>query len=199
HGLANLVRALGYDPAIQAQHVSIQAALKITPNDHGLDPAALNGTLALTLTDGALKSIEPGAGRLLGLLNLYALPSRTMLDFSDVVSEGLAFDRISGYFEIISGDAFTDNLVIQTPAARIRIVGRVGLAARDYDQTVTIVPKFGSSLTLAGAVLGGPAVGAAVFALQQLLETPLQNASSITYQLQGSWEQPKIVDPRAEK
>lgn len=197
HGLSALMQALGFEPAIRAQKVTIQGALKIAGNDNGLDPAALNGKLSLALADGVITSIEPGASRLLGLLNLYVLPRRLMLDFSDVVNEGLEFDHISGDFKIFSGDAFTDNLVIETPSAQINIVGRIGLATRDYDQTVTIAPKIDSSLTLAGTVLGGPIVGAAVFALQQLLETPLDRVSSITYQLQGSWDDPEIVDPRA--
>lgn len=198
-GVAQLTRALGFEPAIHAQYVSIDGDLKIAPNDHGLDLAALNGTLSLTLKDGAIRSIEPGAGRLLGLFNLYVLPRRLMLDFSDVVDKGLVFDKISGDFKILSGDAFTDNLVIQAPSAEIRIVGRIGLAARDYDQTVTITPKISSSLTLAGAVLGGPVIGAAIFALQELLETPFEDASSITYQLQGNWGDPKVVAPRTEQ
>lgn len=199
HGFARLLQTLGYDPAIRAQQVALQASLRFAPSDRGLDLAALNGTLSVRLDDGMITSIEPGAGRLLGLLNLYALPRRLMLDFSDVLGEGLAFDTIHGDFKIISGDAFTDNLTIETPAVTIHIVGRVGLATRTYDQTVTLVPQFGSSLTLAGAVLGGPVIGAAIFALQQVLETPIENASSITYQVQGSWGDPKIVNPRAKE
>src|SRR5699024_2719325 len=196
-GLAPLTRAFGYDPALRAQQVSLQGALKITGNDNGLDLSALNGKLSITLTNGTIPSIEPGASRLLGLLNIYALPRRLMFDFSDVVSEGLEFDEISGDFKIFSGDAFTDNLVIRTPSMDIKIVGRIGLAARDYDQTVTVMPKVGTSLTIAGTVLGGPVAGAAVFALQELLQVPLNKLSGITYQLQGSWDNPKIVDPRA--
>lgn len=199
HGVAQLTRALGFEPAIHANHVAIHGNLKFAPNDHGLSLAALNGKLSLTLKDGAIKSIEPGAGRLLGLFNLYALPRRLTFDFSDVIGEGLAFDLIAGNFEIISGDAFTNDLIIQTPSATIKIVGRIGLATRDYDQTVTIIPKIGSGLTLAGTLLGGPAIGAAVFALQELLETPFENASSIVYQLQGSWGDPSIVNAHAKE
>src|SRR5699024_8362697 len=199
HGLANLVRAMGYSPPIRAKQINIQAKLRVAPNDNGLDAAALGGTLELEIGDGSIRSVDPGAGRLLVLLNLYVLPRRLKFDFSDVVSKGLEFDQIAGDFKIYSGDAFTDNLTIKTPGAGIRIVGRAGLATRDYDLNVNITPKFGSSLTLAGALLGGPAVGAAVFALQELLQKPLKNASSISYQLQGSWGNPKIVNPHADK
>ncbi len=196
-GLANLMQTLGYSATIEAETASLRTHLEIGPTDNGLDLYALDGELQLRLDDGTLLSIEPGAGRALGLLNLYVLPRRIMLDFRDVVDEGLAFDNIDGTFDIRQGNAYTDNLAIETPSSVISIDGRIGLAARDYDETVTIVPKFGGGVTLAGTVLGGPVVGAAVFAIQELLKRPIQDASSVSYKLQGSWDDPQIVEPRA--
>ncbi len=196
-GLANLMRTLGYTATIEAETASLRTHLEIAPNDNGLDLYALNGELQLRLDDGTLVSIEPGAGRVVGLFNLYVLPRRIMLDFRDVVDEGLAFDKIRGTFDIRQGNAYTDNLAIETPSSVIRIDGRIGLAARDYDETVTIVPKLGGGMTLAGTVLGGPVLGAALFAIQELLKRPIQDASSISYKLQGSWDDPQIVEPSA--
>jgi len=197
-GLERLLQAvLGQAPGIEAQSVHTRGSLRITPNDNGLSLAALDGDLSLTIKDGRFKAIEPGAGRLLGLLNLYMLPRRMTLDFSDVTGAGLEFDKISGSFDIISGNALTDDLTTWTSAAIIHIIGRIGLAARDYDLDITIVPQVGSSLALASAIFGGPVVGAAVFALQELLQMPLQSISRIHYQVRGSWDQPEIVNPRA--
>lgn len=196
-GLARLLKALGYDPLIRARHMSVEASLRIGLNPNGLDLAALSGQLSLTIDDGIIRSIDPGAGRLLGLFNLYVLPRRLMLDFSDVVAEGLVFDKITGDFNIVSGDAFTDNLTIQTPAATIRIVGRINLAAREYDLTVIVDPKLGSGLAVASTVLGGPVAGVAVFALQKLFDTPLDSLSSFSYQVKGDWNDPRLVNPQA--
>src|SRR5699024_6841236 len=133
-GLERLLQTvLGQAPGIEAQSVHTRGSLRITPNDNGLSLAALDGDLSLTIKDGRFKAIEPGAGRLLGLLNLYMLPRRMTLDFSDVTGAGLEFDKISGSFDIISGNALTDDLTTRTSAAIIHIIGRIGLAARDYD------------------------------------------------------------------
>ena len=43
--------------------------------------------------NGQFAQLEPGVGRLLGVLSLQALPRRITLDFQDVFSEGFAFDR----------------------------------------------------------------------------------------------------------
>ena len=58
----------------------------------------LNGTLSVSLQDGQLRDIEPGAGRMLGLLSVTQLPRRLALDFSDVTDEGLAFNVVKRRF-----------------------------------------------------------------------------------------------------
>ncbi|MDT0634552.1 YhdP family protein [Spectribacter hydrogenoxidans] len=193
-GLARLIQALGFSPSVRADKARVVTALRFEPSAAGLVPERLNGHLSFKLEDGTLVPIEPGAGRVLGLVNFYALPRRLLLDFRDVLNEGMAFDRLQGDFNVTAGDARTDNLRINTPSAIIRIRGRVGLAARDYDQRVTIVPKMSSAAAIAGTVLGGPAVGAALFVAQRLLRKPIAEISSVTYDLTGQWSDPQI-DP----
>lgn len=193
-GLARLIQALGFSPSVRADKARVVTALRFEPAAAGLVPEALNGHLSFKLEDGTLVPVEPGAGRVLGLVNFYALPRRLLLDFRDVLSEGMAFDRLQGDFNVTAGDARTDNLRINTPSAIIRIRGRVGLAARDYDQRVTIIPKMSSAAAIAGTVLGGPVVGAALFVAQRLLRKPIAEISSVTYDLTGQWSDPQI-DP----
>jgi len=199
HGLADLMRILGYTPTLQARTANVHAKLIVNPNAQGLDLNALDGQVSLALDDGTLLSVEPGAGRVLGLTNLYVLPRRLRLDFRDVVDKGLAFDSLNGEFNIDSGNAYTDGLTIETPSSEIAMTGRIGLAARDYDERVTIMPKLGSSVAIASGVLGGPIVGAAVFAFQEMFKEPLQKFSSIAYTLKGSWDEPEFSDPSAQR
>ena len=169
----------------------------IKPNPNGLDLRALDGNLSLAMDHGTLLSVEPGPGRLLGLFNLYVLPRRLRLDFRDVVDKGMAFDKVRADFDIHNGNAFSKNARIKTPSSNITINGRIGLAARDYDEHVTITPKVGSGLAIASALFGGPFIGAAVFAVQELLKQPIKDFSSVGYTLKGSWDNPTIADPVA--
>lgn len=71
--------------------------------------------------------------------------------------------------------------------------GRVGLAARDYDQRISIYPDLSGGMTLGGAVLGGPiGVGIALLA-RELFETPIEAATRIEYRLVGDWSDPRII------
>lgn len=196
-GIATLLEMLGYTANISADDADIETELRIAPNPRGLTPDTLNGRLALSLENGRLAAVEPGAGRVLGLVNFYALPRRLLLDFRDVLGKGTAFDSLEGTFRIDSGNAYTDNLTIDTPSADIQISGRVGLAARDYDQRVTITPQVSGAAAIAGTVLGGPAVGAAVWVAQQFLGKPISELTRVSYRLTGSWDNPEIEEPAA--
>ena len=92
--------------------------------------ARMDGTLHLDLGRGQLRSVKPGAGRILGLTSIIELPRRLSLDFRDVTDEGLAFDSVTGDFELRAGNAYTQNLLLEGAAVDIGVVGRTGLARR---------------------------------------------------------------------
>ncbi|MBK7983360.1 MAG: TIGR02099 family protein [Candidatus Competibacteraceae bacterium] len=150
----------------------------------------LDGTLKLQVGPGQLRDIKPGLGRLIGMLNVQNLTRRLNFDFSDLFQPGMGFDRISGEFAFKHGNARTENLVVEAPSARIEIWGRIGLQARDFDQIVTVVPNFGGTLPVAGAIAGGPVVGAAVFVAERLLQKDIEHATRYRYALKGSWDNP---------
>jgi uncharacterized protein YhdP len=128
----------------------------------------------------------------LGLLSLAQLPRRLTLDFRDFFSKGFAFDRIDGDVHINAGHARSDNLVIDGPAAEIRIRGAADLAAQQFDQTIDVFPKAGNLLTVAGAIAGGP-VGAAIgAAANAVLKKPLGRLAAKTYRVTGPWKEPKV-------
>jgi hypothetical protein len=140
-------------------------------------------TLKFQVGPGQLRDINPGLGRMVGMLNVQNLTRRLSFDFSDLFQPGMGFDRISGELAFKRGNAYTDNLLIEAPAARIQIEGRTGLQARDYDQTITVVPHFGGTLPVAGAIAGGPMVGAAVFVAERLLQKGIEHATRYRYTL----------------
>ena len=45
-----------------------------------------------------LEEVDPGAGRVFGLMSIVALPRRLSLDFRDVFNKGFGFDQIAGSF-----------------------------------------------------------------------------------------------------
>ena len=59
-------------------------------------------TVQLALASGQFHKVNPGAGRLLGVLSLQSLPRRLTLDFRDVFAEG--FTRIVAAEDYATGE-----------------------------------------------------------------------------------------------
>jgi uncharacterized protein (TIGR02099 family) len=168
----------------------LQAAWPGSPS--GLRLATLDGSLHLDARDGQLTEVEPGAGRVLGLLSIARLPQRLTLDFHDFFSKGFAFNTLKGDIALGQGQARSENLRIDGPAAEIRIRGVADMRAETYDQTVDVFPKAGNLLTAVGAIAGGP-VGAAIgAAANMVLKKPLGQLAARTYHVSGPWKQPKV-------
>jgi uncharacterized protein (TIGR02099 family) len=153
---------------------------------------SLEGNLALDVRDGRLLEIEPGAGRVLGLLSLAQIPRRLTLDFRDFFAKGFAFDKLGGTVRFGEGRARSQDLVIDGPAATIDIRGAADLRTQHFDQTIEVRPKAGNLLTAIGAVAGGP-VGAAIGAAANVvLNKPLGSLAGRTYRVTGPFKDPKV-------
>ena len=190
--IAGLLRAFGYTQNIDAKKAQFKGTLAWPPSESGIDWAQAEGTVHLEFDNGQLRAVEPGAGRVLGLVNFYALPRRLTLNFRDVVSSGLGFDKIEGDFELADGNANTQNLRINGPSLRMDMRGRIGLAARDYDQQVTVYPDVSAGVTLGAVLLGGPVAGVLALIAQQVLNKPLDQVTQLSYRLTGSWDNPQV-------
>jgi len=191
--LGGMLTALGYTGLFEGgkTHDELDASWPGSPSALAL--ANMRGTLKVNVSDGRIPEVPPGMGRLFGLVSMAELPRRLTLDFGDVFGKGLAFDAITGDFTLADGNATTDNLLIQGPAARISISGRTGLRNRDYDQQVTVVPHVGNSLPIVGAVVAGPIGAAAGIAMQGLLGKGLNRAAGARYHISGSWDKPVMT------
>jgi len=166
------------------------AAWAGAPSDVAL--GTLQGTLALDARNGRLLEVEPGAGRVLGLLSLAELPRRLTLDFRDFFAKGFSFNQLGGNIRFAGGMARSDDLAIKGPAADIQIRGAANLRAQTFDQTIEVRPKSGNLLTAVGALAGGP-VGAAIgAAASAVMAKPFGSVGAKTYRVTGPWSEPKV-------
>ncbi|MBX3608421.1 MAG: TIGR02099 family protein [Hydrogenophaga sp.] len=156
------------------------------------DHASLSGQLHLDLERGQFLKAEPGAGRLLGVLSLQALPRRLTLDFRDVFSEGFAFDFVRGDAAIESGVVSTNNLQMKGVNAAVLLEGSADLGQETQDLKVVVVPELnaGTASLIASAI--NPAVGIGTFLAQFLLRQPLQSAATQEFRVTGKWGDPQV-------
>lgn len=160
------------------------------PEDFAM--ANLDGRLKLRLKSGRFTQLNPGAGRLLGILSLQALPRRIALDFRDVFSEGFTFDSIEGEVHMERGIAYLADLVIKGPSAVVYMKGKIDLGKEEQDLRVTIQPRLDDSLAVAGAILGGPVVGVGALVASKVLQNPIAKAATFEYLIKGTWSEPQV-------
>lgn len=190
--VATTLKSLSYTPFIEAKRGAIKADLAWNGGFDGNILEHASGSIRVEAETGQIVNLQPGAGRVLGLFSVGALPRRLALDFSDLTEKGLAFDTVRGDFELREGNAFTNNLLLRGPAAEIGIAGRTGLGTRDYDQTAVVTGNLGASLPVAGALAGGPVIGAAVLLFSQVFKEPLKGITRGYYRITGPWDAPVV-------
>jgi uncharacterized protein (TIGR02099 family) len=192
------MQRLDYDPGIKGDELSMLFNLSWSggPSEDLFE--TLDGDVKVKIGAGELSEVKPGAGRVFGLMSIAALPRRLALDFRDVFSKGFSFDNISGDFRIVDGDTYTCNLSLDGPAANIGIVGRAGLVSREYEQMAVISANFGNALPVAGALVAGPQVAAALLIISQIFKKPLQEVSQVYYSIGGTFDAPDIETTTAD-
>jgi len=186
------MQRLGYQPGIVGEDMTLLLDLGWSGGPRSDFVDTLDGEVQVRFGPGNLDEIEPGAGRVFGLMSVVALPRRLSLDFSDVFGKGFGFDRIVGDFRIVDGDTYTCNLSLEGPAADIGIIGRASLVERDYEQTAIVSANFGNTLPVVGAVVAGPQVAAALLIFSQIFKKPLKEMGQVYYSIDGSWDAPEI-------
>ena len=193
--LGRMLSSLGFSAIFKGGKTTLEGSIHWPGSPLGIHLSNIESKLKYTVKDGSIINVEPGAGgRLLGLFSLAALPRRLMLDFSDAFGKGLHFDSINGVLDIHDGSVFMDNNLMKSPLAYISVSGRTGLVKRDFDQLVTVRPRGGDALTaVAGGMLFGPQIGAAILLVQKILGNELRDVTAIRYKVSGTWEKPVIT------
>ena len=161
--------------------ISVRGSWPGTPGEFSVE--RLTGVMHFLSTDGRLSQLDPGVtGHVLGLLTITSLPRRLILDFGDLFKDGFGYDRIDGRFAIENGNAYTDDLYMESDTARLEVVGRTGLTSKDYDQLVTVIPKISSSLPLVP-----------IWLAQKLLDRNVfDKAFAYQYTITGPWDEPTV-------
>lgn len=193
HDLGKLLDRLGYPGTVRRGTARLKGDLAWTGPLTEIDYPTLAGEMKVMAMKGQFAKIEPGIGKLLGLLSLQSLPRRLSLDFRDIFSDGFAFDSIDADLAIQNGIMRTvGRLEIDGPAARILMQGQADLKQETQDVLVTVQPEVGSTVSVGALVLANPAVGAAAVLANKLLRNPLNKIFSFQYHVTGSWSDPKM-------
>lgn len=191
--VGKLLNRLGHVDAVRRGTTTLSGELRWNGPPTGIHYPSLSGQMRVNARNGQFNQIDPGVGKLLGLISLQSLPRRLTLDFRDIFSDGLAFDSIDSRLSIDQGIMRTVRpLRINGPAAQIEIEGEADLRQETQDLRVVVRPEVGSLAAVGTAALVNPVVGVAVLAANTVLRRPLNRLISYRYHVTGAWSDPQV-------
>ncbi len=192
--LGRTLRRFGYPDTVKDGEGELKGKLSWPGSPSQFNTSRLSGELAFDMRKGQILQVQPGVGRLLGLVSLQSLPRRLTLDFRDLFSNGFAFDKINATVKINQGVMRSDNFEMSGPAADVQIKGETNLEKETQHLYVKVLPRISDSVSLA-ALAGGPLAGAVAFLAQKVLKDPLNKIASTEYEIIGTWDNPQEVKP----
>lgn len=158
-------------------------------------PAA-EGEMELLFLRGHFPETEGaalGASRFFGLMNLDNLVRRMRLDFSDVTTQGVSFDRLEASYQLEEGYLRSlQPAVMQSSATRIRLTGEIDLLEETLDQQLRVTLPVGQALPLAAVVMGAPQIGALIWLGQKFVGLFFDTRREALYDIQGPINQPEV-------
>ncbi|MDZ4313824.1 MAG: YhdP family protein [Azonexus sp.] len=193
HDVGKLLERLGYVDAVRRGSAKMSGDLQWNGPLTSIHYPSLTGQMTVNAAKGQFNKLEPGVGKLLGLISLQSLPRRLTLDFRDIFSDGLAFDRIEGKLSVKKGIMRTiEPLQISGPAAQIEMQGETDLKRETQDLQVLVRPELGGIAAVGAATLLNPVVGAAALLANTVLKNPISRLFSYRYRVTGTWSDPKV-------
>ncbi len=187
-----LLKRLGMDGAIRQGKGRLEGQLSWTGSPLALHHPSLQGQMVVDVASGQFLKADAGVAKLLGVLNLQALPRRLALDFRDVFSEGFAFDWLRGDVAISQGVATTRDLRMKGVNAAVLMQGSADIARETQDLRVVVVPEINAGTASLLAYAANPAMAVGTFLAQWLLRQPINDANTQEFQVSGPWSEPQI-------
>ena len=202
---ANVGRSLermGYPRSVRSGTARLEGKLSWNGPPTEIDFGSMSGDFSLEAHKGEFLQLDPGVGKLLGLISLQSLPRRITLDFRDIFRSGFAFDTITGKVAVQQGVMqTTEPFIVIGPAAQAIMRGEVNLQQETQHLVVNVLPEVGETAALGVAIIN-PVAGAATWLANRILQNPLGSMFGFNYLVTGTWDDPvveKLATPAPEE
>ena len=194
--LADVLQAWDFAPSTTSEdfRLNVDGGWPGSPAFFALN--RFSGRLDARLRKGQLREVDGGAQalRVFGLLNFDSIGRRLRLDFSDLFSKGLSYDRIKAELQAADGVYVTaEPLTVAGPSSNLELDGRLDLVDDRIDAKLLVTLPVSNNLPLAALIVGAPAIGGALFVVDKLLGDKVARFATVQYNVEGPWQAPKIT------
>ncbi|MFL2499810.1 MAG: YhdP family protein [Porticoccaceae bacterium] len=165
------------------------------------EPWAINkdnliGDFKISLLDGNFYRTPGGAGtalKLVGLFNFANWLRRLQLDFSDVIGQNLAYNRLDGSLSFDQSVlTLEEPLKIKMPSGRMSMAGDFDFHFETVDAQLVATLPVATNLPWLVGLTGGLPAALGVYATSKLVEKQVDRLSSISYEITGPWDDVEV-------
>lgn len=195
--LAKVMEAWDFAPAVSSRRFTVDSNISWPGSPANLSLQDLSGMVTLDIKRGQFVQIKGGAAqalRLFGLLNVETIMRRLRLDFTDLFSQGVSYDSVTGKLQAINGDYRTIRPVaVRGPSIELELNGHVSMRTQQIDAYLQVAVPWSHNLPIAAAILGSPVLGGALFVVDRLFGDEISRITSMYYHITGAWSDPKMT------
>jgi uncharacterized protein YhdP len=196
--LAETLPLWDYAPSLSTTEVNVNAAGVNWPGSPlNVSLLSTDGEFNFLARDGRFVEVEAGSGglRILALLNFTKVAKRISLDFSDVVGQGMSFERIDAKVALQSGVlTFPERLTVESSSVQFQVGGQVDMRSGQLNNEMIVTLPVSKSLPWYGLYLGlaNPVLGATVLLGERVLRKPIEQFSTAKYEVKGTLDDPEV-------
>ena len=194
--LADVLQGFGFAPTVTSRDFHLDVDGRWPGSPAWIDTKRFSGSLDASLRSGQFVEVEGGAQalRVFGLLNFNSIGRRLRLDFSDLFEKGLGYDRVKGLLVASEGVYVTrEPITVTGPSSNFELDGTMDMVRDRIAANLQVTLPVTNNLPLAALIVGAPAIGGALFLVDQLIGDRISRFASVHYRVDGSWKEPKIT------
>ncbi|MBC3436345.1 TIGR02099 family protein [Pseudomonas sp. BW16M2] len=194
--LGDVLKAWGFAPTVTSRDFRMDVDGRWPGSPAWVSLNRYSGSLDAALRSGQFVEVEGSAQalRVFGLLNFNSIGRRLRLDFSDLFSKGLAYDRVKGLLVASEGVYVTrEPITVTGPSSNFELDGTMDFVRDRVDAKLLVTLPVTNNLPLAALIVGAPAIGGALFLVDRLIGDRVARFASVHYRVEGPVKEPKIT------
>ncbi|QCI14483.1 TIGR02099 family protein [Pseudomonas putida] len=194
--LGDVLKAWGFAPTVTSRDFRLDVDGRWPGSPAWVGLKRFSGSMDAALRSGQFVEVEGSAQalRVFGLLNFNAIGRRLRLDFSDLFSKGLAYDRVKGLLVASNGVYVTrEPITVTGPSSNFELEGTLDMVRDRVNANLQVSLPVTNNLPLAALIVGAPAVGGALFLVDRLIGDRVSRFASVHYRVEGPVKEPRIT------
>ena len=195
--LAETLPKWNYAPSLSTEKARVLAEVKWPGSPLNVQLVGASGGVDFEARDGRFIEVDSSASglRILGLLNFTKVAKRMSFDFSDVVGDGLSFEKIDARVDLNAGElTFPERMKVESSSGDFQVGGRVDLRSGELDNEMIVTLPVSKSLPWYGIylALANPIAGLGVMVGERVLRKPIEQFSTAKFEITGTLNEPEV-------